>query len=46
MWPWLGSGLLTSTGRMTEQHSATVNMVVELYCTTGVKVCQQYFVTV
>ena len=29
MWPWLGSGLLTSTGKVIEQHSVTVGTVIE-----------------
>jgi hypothetical protein len=33
LWAWLGSGLLTSTGRMIEQHSAAVNKMIELQCT-------------
>jgi len=27
LWPWLGSGLLTSTGKVTEQHSANVRKI-------------------
>ena len=57
LWPWLGSGLLTSTGNVIEQHSAsvsrvietlspTVRKVIELYCATCGKVCQQYSATV
>jgi hypothetical protein len=31
VWPWLGSGLLTSTGTVIEQHSANVSKVIETH---------------
>ena len=31
LWPWLGSGLLTSTGKMIQQHSANVSKMIQPY---------------
>jgi len=37
VWPWLGSGLLTSTGTVIEQHCATVSKVIEMYSAAVVR---------
>jgi hypothetical protein len=34
LWPWLGSGLLTSTGKVIEEHAATVSTVIEQHAVT------------
>ena len=46
LWPWLGSGLLTSTGRVIEQHSITVSVVTEPHCVTVSMVTETYSSTV
>jgi hypothetical protein len=42
LWPWLGSGLLTSTGTVIEQHSATVSNVILAHSATVGKVFEQH----
>ena len=46
LWPWLGSGLLTSTGTVTEQHSATLSKVIEQHSAAVIMVTETYYVTV
>jgi hypothetical protein len=46
LWPWLGSGLLTSTGKETDQHSATVSKVIESDSATVNKVFEKQSSTV
>jgi hypothetical protein len=46
VWPWLGSGLLTSTGKVIESHSATVSRVNYTLCTTNANVTKSHSVTV
>jgi len=54
LWPWLGSGLLTSTGTVIEQHSAnvskdnvqhsaTVSKVIEIHSASVSKVILPHF---
>jgi hypothetical protein len=42
LWPWLGSGLLTSTGMVIEQHSAAGSTVTERQCTNLSMVIQTH----
>ena len=46
MWPWLGSGLLTSTGTVIEQDSATVIKVTGTHSATVSVVIVTHSVTV
>jgi hypothetical protein len=46
LWPWLGFGLLTSTGKVIEEHAATVSKVMEQHYVTVSKVMEQHYVTV
>jgi hypothetical protein len=41
LWPWLGSGLLTSTGTVMEEHSATSSKVIEKHSATVFKLIDQ-----
>jgi len=45
LWPWLGSGLLTSTGNVMEQHSATLSRVIEQHSAADRIVNESYSVT-
>jgi hypothetical protein len=36
--PWLGSGLLTSTGKVIEEHAASVSTVIEQHSAIATKV--------
>jgi len=42
LWPWLGSGLLTSTGNVIEQHSAPVSKVIEQHSDTVSNMIEQH----
>jgi hypothetical protein len=44
--PWLGSGLLTNTGTVMEQHSVTVSKVIEMYSATVCKLILPHFANV
>jgi seryl-tRNA(Sec) selenium transferase len=44
--PWLGSGLLTSTGTVIEQHASNVSKVMKQHSVTLSKVKEQHSATV
>jgi len=46
LWPWLGSILLTSTGKVTEQHSANVRKLIEINSASVSKVVLPHFANV
>ena len=46
LWPWLGSGLLTSTGTVTEQHFPNVRKLIEIHSASVSKVVLPHFANV
>jgi hypothetical protein len=46
LWPWLGSGLLTSTGKVIEKYSCAVSKMIEPHSSTVSRVIVTHAVTV
>jgi hypothetical protein len=46
VWPWLGSGLLTGTGKVIEKHAATVSTAIEHHSATVSTVMEQHSASV
>jgi uncharacterized membrane protein YkvI len=46
LWPWLGFGLLTSTGTVIERHAANVIKVIGQHFATGSEVMEHFSATV